>query len=166
MADRNRQPTTTTSTTHQSQAIDEEAINTAPPPPYSDSNSDADEDYEPPQKVVINAEHKITGVGNLVPTNPSALANAAKLSAILFKAITQLNNVANANATADGQTRPLHVDLTINCGVTVYGSRNVVGGFAIRRKETVAEANAAEVVLGAQGTVAGAKRKVDDEVSL
>lgn len=149
MADRARQPATTNA--HQFQDAEEQAMDTAPPPPYTDTDSDAG-DYEqqqPQHKLTINAEHKITGQGNLVPLNPSALADATKFSAILLSAITRLN--AAANADGDGQTRQICVDLTINCGVTVMGSRNVVGNIGLKRKAPVPMpdgSKAAEVVLG------------------
>ena len=165
MADRTRQPTTTTTTSQIQDA--EQAMDTSPPPPYTDADSDAG-DYEPQQqqphhKLTINAEHKITGQGNLVPLNPSALADATKFSAILLKAIAQLNSAASANG--DGQTRQLCVDLTINCGVTVMGSRNVVGNIGLKRKAPVPMpdgSKAAEVVLGSESAVGGAKRKAED----
>jgi len=164
MADRTRQPATTTNA-HQIQDA-EQAMDTAPPPPYTDTDSDAG-DYEqqqPHHKLTINAEHKITGQGNLVPLNPSALADATKFSAILLSAIARLNAAANADGDG-GQTRQLCVDLTINCGVTVMGSRNVVGNIGLKRKAPVPMpdgSKAAEVVLGAEGAVGGAKRKADD----
>lgn len=160
MADRTRQPAT-----HQIQDAEEQAMDTAPPPPYTDADSDAG-DYEqqqPHHKLTINAEHKITGQGNLVPLNPSVLADATKFSAILLSAIARLNSAANADG--DGQTRQLCVDLTINCGVAVVGSRNVVGNIGLKRKAPVPMpdgSKAAEVVLGSEGAVGGAKRKADD----
>ncbi|GAB7325654.1 hypothetical protein MBLNU13_g09632t1 [Cladosporium sp. NU13] len=163
MADRTRQPTTTTNA-HQIQDA-EQAMNTAPPPPYTDADSDAgDYEQEPHHKLIINAEHKITGTGNLVPLDPSVLADATKFSAILLNAITRLNSAANADG--DGQTRQLCVDLTINCGVTVLGSRNVVGNIGLKRKTPVPMPNgskAAEVVCGGEGAVGGAKRKAEDD---
>jgi hypothetical protein len=165
MADRTRQP-----------AI-EEAINTAPPPPYTDADADYDfytsEDHEQqqPHKLTINAEQKVHGTGNLVPINPSTLADASKFSAILFKAIAQLNVAASANADADGATPRLWVDLTINCGVSVVGSRNVVGNVGLKRRASVTKLEGSKgvgsLVLGGEGAVGGAKRRAeDDEVSL
>jgi hypothetical protein len=160
MADGTRQP-----------AI-EEAINTAPPPPYTDADSDiSPEDYnmfhnmaERPHKLTINADTKVHGSGNLVPiNNTSILADASKFSALLLKAIAQLNAAASANADADGVTPRLCVDLTINCGVSVVGSRNVVGNIGIKRKATVPAAGAEVMVLGKDEAVGGAKREADDE---
>lgn len=171
MADRTRQPAS--SIIQQIQQADQ-AMDNAPPPPYTDVDSDT-EDYEPQQqhKLTINADHKITGQGNLVSVNPSILADATKFSAILLKTIAVLNAAATADNEGDGQTRrPLCVDLTINCGVHVIGSRNVVGNIGLKRKAPIPmpedSATAAEMMdVGAEGAVGGAKRKADsdDEVS-
>lgn len=162
------------------QADQAQAIDNGPPPPYTDVDSDDAEDYEqqqqPHHKLTINADHKITGQGNLVPLNPSILSDATRFSAVLLKVIAQLN--AAANADGDGHTRPLSVDLTINCGVHVIGSRNVVGNIGMKRKApviptpegSVATSEVVDVGVGAEGAViGGAKRKADDgddEVSL
>ena len=163
MADRTRHPTTG----------QEQPIDTAPPPPYTDDDSDISSyESEEPQKLVINAEHRIVGTGNLVSINPSTLADASKFSAILLNAIAQLNAAANSDAgNSDSQARRLCVDLTINCGVSISGSRNVVGNIGLKRKAPIAMpdggATTAGVVLGAEGAVGGAKRKAgDDGVSL
>jgi len=123
---------------------------------------------ERPHKITINADTKVHGSGNLVPiNNTSILADASKFSALLLKAIVQLNAVASANADADGSTPRLCVDLTINCGVSVVGSRNVVGNIGLKRKAgaPVPEgiAGAKVVVHEGEGTVGGAKRKADDD---
>lgn len=174
MAERTRRPAS--AFIQQIQQADQ-AMDNAPPPPYTDADSDA-EDYDhhqpqPQHKLTINADHKITGQGNLVSVNPSLLADATKFSAILLKTIAVLNAAAVSNNDGDGQTRrPLCVDLTINCGVHVIGSRNVVGNIALKRKAQIptpeGSSTAAEMVnVGAEGAVGGAKRKADsdDEVS-
>ena len=156
----------------------DQAMDNAPPPPYTDADSDIEDlldhqEEQPQHKLTINAEHKITGQGNLVSLNPSVLADATKFSAILLNAISQLNSAAVANADGEGQTRrPLCVDLTINCGVHVVGSRNVVGNVGLKRKAPVPtpEGSMAAVAVdtgAAEGAVGGAKRKADgdDEVS-
>jgi hypothetical protein len=164
MADSTRQPASTFIQQIQ-QADQVMEMDTAPPPPYTDADSDS-EDYDQQHKLTINAEHKITGQGNLVPINTSVLADATKFSAILLNAIAQLNSAANADG--DGQTRPLCVDLTINCGVHVIGSRNVVGNIGMKRKAPIqmpesSTATAAEKAnLGAESAVGGAKRKAED----
>lgn len=159
----------------QQQPATHQPIHTAPPPPYtesedSDSDSDSDSDHdEEPMKLTINASHAVHGSNNLVPTSPSALADATKFSTILMNAVSQLNNAANARL---GQTRPLRVDLTINCGVTVVGNRNVIGNVGIRPKAPTLTANGlvpppAETgaEAGQAPAVAGAKRKAEDDVS-
>ena len=155
-------------------------MDNAPPPPYSESDDFGPEDLfdprheeeQPPQhKLTINADHKISGQGNLVPINPSALADATRFSAILLKAITQLNAAAAAaNADGDGRTRQICVDLTINCGVSVVGHRNVVGNMGMKRKMPVVPgadgaAIGAAAAAAAEGgaVVGGAKRKADDD---
>jgi hypothetical protein len=187
MADRTREPASAVfQRIHQTLEQADQAMDNAPPPPYSDADSDDSEDddfldglrhqqEQPQHKLTINAEHKITGQCNLVSLNPSVLADATRFSAILLNAIAQLNSAAAAAANADGegQTRkPLCVDLTINCGVHVVGSRNVVG-VGLKRKAPVPTPEgsaAAEMVdIGAttEGAVGGAKRKADgdDDVS-
>lgn len=176
MADRAHQPAASAFIQQIQQA--DQAMDNVPPPPYTDADSDT-EDYEPQQqqqqqhKLTINADHKITGQGNLVSVNPSILADATKFSAILLKTIAVLNTAATADNGGDGQTRrPLCVDLTINCGVHVIGSRNIVGNIGLKRKAQIptpeGSSTPAEMVdIGAEGAVGGAKRKADsdDDVS-
>lgn len=187
MAERARHP--------QSQSQDqtqERATHTSPPPPYTtsdtdssdtDSDSDSDPDSEP-MNLTINASHTIHGSNNLVPTSPSALADATKFGTILLNAVTQLNNAAAAQnaSNAPGQPRPLRVNLNIFCGVTVVGDRNVIGNVGLKPKVPGAAMAAregqpvpaiADAVVGAKngveegsgGSVVGAKRKADDDVS-
>jgi hypothetical protein len=135
---------------------------TAPPPynhleaiPDSDVDSDADDDNDSPPtptpvKLTINATHSIHGSNNIVPTSPTPLADAAKFSTLLMHAVNSLN------AAAAG--RGVKVNLTINCGITVVGDKNVVGNVGIRPKMP---AQVAKVVNGV-ATVAGAKRKAEE----
>ena len=63
-------------------------------------------------------------------------------------------------------TRPVQLDLTINCGITVIGDRNVVGSVGVRPKMPAKAMAGPGVVLGASesvGAVAGVKRKVEDD---
>lgn len=134
------------------------------PPPYSaaddDSDSEDDEDEPPvPMKLTVNAAHNIQGCNNLIPTSPQPLADATKFSTLLLHALNQIN-AANAATSCDvtcsrKRRRALKVDLTINCGITVVGDRNVIGHVAMKQREPVpgASSNAA---------VAGAKRKAGD----
>ncbi|KAK1823656.1 hypothetical protein LTR12_001842 [Friedmanniomyces endolithicus] len=160
---------------------------TTPPPPYTpsdttDAGNDSDSDNSddepddipvpnkpttmsssspPPLTLTINAAHQIQGSNNLVPTSPSILADARNFSALLLAAVQQLNASA-----AEGGKKGVRVDLTINCGVTVVGDRNVIGNVGLRARAGVAGqgggvgamANAPEEV-----TAAGAKRKAEDE---
>lgn len=131
---------------------------TAPPPYEDDSDSDSDDDDSAPQssplKVTINAAHQIQGSNNLVPTSPTALADAAKFSTILLHSLNAINNAAGAGA---GQRRALKLDLTINCGITVVGDRNVVGNVGLKQKSRMGVVDAG----GATSAVAGAKRKAE-----
>lgn len=149
-----------------------QATHTAPPPPYSDPDTDADSDdedpdEEEPMKLVINASNTIHGSNNLVPTSPSALADASKFSSILLHTIAQLNQAARGR---DGSMRPLRVDLTVNCGVAVVGDRNIIGTFGLKPKAPTLAPNGfavdAQVAAAGAQVAAGAKRKAEDEVSL
>lgn len=144
------------------------------PPPYtaseendSDSGSacsdeDDEDDDTSSVKLTINAANSIEGSNNLVPTSPSPLADATKFSALLLHAVNRINSTAGTKR----QGR-INVELTINCGVTVVGDRNVVGNIGLKPK---AGASRADVVpeeqkrnVRAAAAVGGAKRKVDDE---
>lgn len=134
------------------------------PPPYSaaddDSESEDDED-EPsmPVKLTVNAAHNIQGCNNLVPTSPQPLADATKFSTLLLHAVNQIN-AANANANCDvtcsrKRRRALKIDLTINCGITIVGDRNVIGHVAMKPRDPATGASSGSAV-------AGAKRKAED----
>lgn len=137
------------------------------PPPYtcSEEDSDFDEDDcdEPsmPVKLTLNAAHSIHGSNNLIPTSPTPLADATRFSTLLLHAVNQINAAtAASNSTADRRSRGrrgVKVDLTINCGLTVIGDRNVIGNVGVRPKNPVGavSSNAAAVV--------GAKREAEAE---
>ena len=141
----------------------------ADPPPYTpsdddeDMDSDTDSDADAPScplKLTINAAHSIRGSNNLVPTSPAPLADATKFSTLLLHSINQINNAQVKSR------RALRVDLTINCGITVIGDRNVIGPVGLKPKG----GTSTNVIEGAvpalrANTVVGAKRKAD-EVSL
>lgn len=138
------------------------------PPPYSESEPDSDEedddDSDPaPTKLVINAANNIQGSNNLVPTSPSPLADATRFSTLLLHAVNQINSAnatANQTATLSGQPRQrrqLRLDLTINCGTTIVGDRNVVGHVGIRPKAPTAS------LPSPAAAVSGAKRKAEDD---
>ncbi|KAI7483861.1 hypothetical protein KC351_g4860 [Hortaea werneckii] len=178
------------------------------PPPYmpsehddyeDDFDSDSDEDNEPihhqptppsPLKLTLNAAHNIQGCNNLVPTSPSPLADATRFTTLLLAAVQQLNAAASEPLASISSRRspaskrgPLTVDLTINCGITIVGDRNVVGNVCLKPKAPAqafagpaaahpststptATAAAATAEAGTAGTadhaVVGTKRKVDD----
>lgn len=147
-----------------------QALNNAPPPPYTDDvDSDTDsqpEDTDQPHKVTINAGHTVSGHNNLVPCSiyPATIDNATKMSAALLIAVARLNDDNAAN----GASRRIRLDLTINCGVTVSGSRNVTGAFGLARKTQVGKtdgvaAAAGETESAKPEVVVGAKRKADDD---
>ncbi|KAI7523288.1 hypothetical protein KC331_g18755, partial [Hortaea werneckii] len=145
----------------------------------------------------LNAAHNIQGSNNLVPTSPSPLADATRFTTLLLAAVKQLNAAATSDPLSSSSSRifpaakrapPLTVDLTINCGITIVGDRNVVGNVSLKPKapaqafagpaaaahpptSTTATTAVAGAAAAAGGTtdhaVAGAKRKADhdDEVS-
>jgi hypothetical protein len=104
-----------------------------PPPAYTaeDNLSDSeneDEDEDPsPVTLVLNADTKVHGTGNMIATPP--LADATRLSALLLAAVQSLNAAkTNAIEFEFGSSSPvLQVNLTINCGITVIGDKNVIG---------------------------------------
>jgi hypothetical protein len=102
-----------------------------PPPAYTaeenlTDSEDEDEDEDPsPVTLVLNADTKVHGTGNMIATPP--LADATRLSAFLLAAVQSLN-AAKTSAAESGSTTPtLQVNLTINCGITVIGDKNVIG---------------------------------------
>lgn len=138
----------------------------AAPPPYtsSDSGNDSDdeeEDDEPqsPLKLTINAPHSIQGSNNLVPTSPTPLADATKFSSLLLHAVNQMNNVANAPDMKP--RRNVKVELTINCGITVVGDRNVIGNVGLRPRPPPTAIAGPIGGLGSNAVV-GAKRKAEE----
>ena len=132
------------------------------PPPYAasdaeDSDDEDDEDQDGRShslKLIINAAHSIRGNGNLVPTSPAPLADPTKFSTVLLHALNQINNVATASP-----SKPLRVELTINCGNTIIGHHNVVGAVGMRPK------GGPESPTDGGSVTVGAKRKAE-EVSL
>lgn len=126
----------------------------------SDNDSDSDEEYEDdsepesPLSLTVNAAHSIQGSNNLIPTSPSPLADASKFSSLLLHAVNQLNNASTKSR------RKLKVDLTINCGITVIGDRNVVGNVGLKARPP--PITIAGPQLG-NSAVVGAKRKAEEE---
>ena len=141
---------------------------TALPPPYTTSDSDGDstdgddDDDAPPSstvKLTINAANSIQGSNNLVPTSPTPLADAMKFSTVLLQAVKQINDVVTSSDAKP--RRKVKVALTINCGITIIGDRNVIGNVGLKPKsppDAIADSGA---VMGASA-VAGAKRRVEE----
>ena len=135
------------------------------PPPYtpSDSGDDSDEEQEDepssPLKLTINAAHSVQGSNNLVPTSPTPLADATKFSTILLHAINQINSAATVSHLKS--RRAVKVDLTINCGITVIGDRNVIGNVGLKPKLPPNAICGPGAELGTSATV-GAKRKAEE----
>lgn len=106
-------------------------LSDTPPPAYSaeetltDLEEEEDEEDPSPVTLILNADTKVDGTGNMIATPP--LADATRLSTLLLAAVQSLN-VARTSATESGSPTPmLQVNLTINCGITVVGDKNVVG---------------------------------------
>lgn len=144
------------------------------PPPYtaseddlssdsSDSDDSEDEEDTTPVKLTINAANSIHGNNNLIPTSSSPLSDATKFSALLLHAVNRINASAMP---VEHRRRRVNVDLTINCGVTVVGDRNVVGNVGLKPKSPE-RAIAGSAALSSPKTderavvVAGAKRKAE-----
>jgi hypothetical protein len=135
----------------------------AAPPPYSpadsdlndsDDESDDERSVSSPVKLTINAANSIHGSNNLVPTSPSPLLDAARLDAVLLAAVRCINGVAGAT----NVKRSVKVDLTINCGTTVVGDRNVIGSVGLKPKMPGQAMASSSIAL----TTTGAKRKAED----
>jgi len=108
-----------------------QSLSDNPPPAYTAEDNlidseDEHEDEDPsPVTLVLNADTKVHGTGNMIATTP--LSDATRLSALLLAAVQSLNG-AKTSAIESGSATPiLQVNLTINCGVTVIGDKNVVG---------------------------------------
>lgn len=166
-------------TTHIADAMDQMRLPTpqTDPPPYQDSlNSDFDlddasdgEDTHQPLTLTINAASSIHGSNNLVQTPPPPFAEISSLSASLLQTMNQIDITNNFSAamTPGKPQRVLKVDLTINCGITLIGDRNVVGGIGLRyRGAATAAARAGPSGMADAPVVdaasVGAKRKAKD----
>ncbi|KAK4507436.1 hypothetical protein PRZ48_001171 [Zasmidium cellare] len=141
------------------------------PPPYSESDMESDDEDDSddetssssPLKLTVNAAHSIQGSGNLVPTSATPLADATKFSTLLLHAVNQINAANKLASTSTTPTcrRPIKVDLTINCGITVVGDRNVIGNVGVKPKAPNGVA-APALPASTAAAVAGAKRKSEE----
>lgn len=147
------------------------------PPPYEDSldsdaelDSEDDDEHEPraqePLKLVINTASSVHGCNNLVQTPPPPFTDITNLSTSMLQALNQINAANNTSAaSSSGRPRMLKVELQVNCGITVIGDRNVVGGIGLRHKGATATApgpSTAETAPKIDAASAGAKRKAED----
>ena len=109
---------------------DQQLPDTAPPAytaePPEDNMSDFEAEDDPsPISLTFKAGTQIEGTGNMIATPP--LADATRLSTLLLAAVQRLNTVKTEATETGSQPPVLHVNLTINCGITVNGDRNVIG---------------------------------------
>lgn len=148
------------------------------PPPYEDSFSDLDPDEfgddegpHQPLTLTINNASSVHGSNNLVQTPPPPFSEISALSTAVLQAMKEVITSTNlSTATTPGRRqRILKVDLTINCGISVIGDRNVVGGIGLRHKgatTAIAPGSSSAVAdsTAAAGDAAslGAKRKAED----
>jgi hypothetical protein len=104
----------------------------AAPPAYTQKDDMAEledigdecQDEDPsPVTLTINAGSHINGSGNMIAAPP--LADSTRLSTLLLAAIQSLNHARSSDTSQSFSI--LHVDLTINCGITVNGDGNVIG---------------------------------------
>ena len=143
----------------------------APPPYVSDSGYDSDDEMDDEEKctpltLTINAANSVQGNCNLVPTSPTPLQDAARQSTWILQVLNNLNNGVCSNngnlVPGSMPKRPLKVNLTINCGITVVGDRNVIGNVGVKPKGAdEASANVGLVAANSEAVV-GAKRKAED----
>lgn len=143
----------------------ETATATGPPPPYADNhhhgmhNLGQDEEVEcegPTIDLTINAATQIHGHNNLVPQSQAQYQDASRITAVLMQALQQFHERTLGAAQTEAQhstSGKMNISLTINCGTTIVGSRNVIGNFGVRaRGAAVAPLNTA----GANAAAAGA----------
>lgn len=108
-----------------------QSLSDIPPPAYTaeDNLIDSEDDYEDedpsPINLILNADTKVHGTGNMIATSP--LSDATRLSALLLAAVQSLNASKTSTTESGSSTPMLQVNLTINCGITVIGDKNVIG---------------------------------------
>lgn len=85
-----------------------------------------DDDPSPDVNFTINATHNIRGNNNIVPTAATTYSIASKLSDALVGSIERMHNPLDSLGSRSSARR-MKVSLTINCGITIIGDRNVVG---------------------------------------
>lgn len=152
------------------------------PPPYTDSRSfsppasdgadscheDDSDDHTArpvpkPMRVTINAAHQVQGSCNLLPINPTGAHDAARIGAALAHTLEQIQNSRHRGRSRRRESI-LHLDLTINCGITVVGHRNVIGPVTLKERSveaaaTTPQASATATVVGTGYATAGSSRE-------
>ncbi|KAI9713817.1 MAG: hypothetical protein M1820_000547 [Bogoriella megaspora] len=145
------------------------------PPPYpfptepNDTDSDLDDsDVEPPTSTPatilnVDASTHIIGSHNMVSVNsPTGLA------AVLYNGLRQIGNMGQV-VLPDGRVARGGGGLKVvmNCGVSVRGDRNMVGGVMLKpRVQGPAMGGAAASAEALPSVVAGTKRAAEDSEGL
>ncbi|PSN72813.1 hypothetical protein BS50DRAFT_582440 [Corynespora cassiicola Philippines] len=135
--------------------------------PYAAEEEDKDEDETP--EVTINAATQIRGHGNIISIPQMDSLRIAQMVALMLGTVpqiqpTQFNPAAAAAAaqqqgqqgTAQGapaqpifsSRKPPHVNITVNCGATIIGDRNIVGpglGDIARHMQAANQSRAAQM---------------------
>lgn len=134
----------------------------APPPYYHDAEP-IDDDV-PDVCLVVNALHEVRGNHNIVPTTP-VLLDAYR------GPIALIHDLSRQHAARNRSCRALRVNLTVNCGITIVGDRNIVGNVGIKAKlQGTAAVRHEHPTMDAAASLlpnatAGTKRKAQDDVS-
>lgn len=114
-----------------------------------DEDEDEDEHEEDPSPIslTLNTAPRISGRDNIVLPNASPVADQVRFTTLLLAALQQLNAKAGTEIGGGQQLPVLSINLTINCGLTITGTGNVVcaptvslaQGLAMKRKAADAE---------------------------
>ncbi|KAI9774460.1 MAG: hypothetical protein M1835_006032 [Candelina submexicana] len=100
---------------------------------YTDDDDDDDINLAPraPITIKVNASTKIVGPGNyLASSSADTQMGGARMVAGILAALKQSGVIGT-----EGRARP--VEISLNCGVSVAGCRNVVGGKVKEEREIV-----------------------------
>ena len=141
---------------------------TTPPPAYSraaspsadsDTSDDAYVELRPPATTIrINAATTLHGSNNVVCTSPSF--DTARLVAVVSSALAR-----SSVQMKEASRRSRNINIEVNCGVTIVGDRNVVGGLPgalLLRRRQMSGTTVPAAMSGKQAEV-GCKRKADGE---
>lgn len=129
-------------------------IPSAAPPPYDSLMSLPDYDYEDPSispaNIIINANTKVHGTGNILALSPNDLA--ARITTTLMHLLRQTGDED------DDPTRMASgINITLNCNIDVTGDRNVIGDrLALARMQMAAQQKVAMSNQQQIGTVVAA----------